>query len=246
VKTSLRFLFSILGLIVGISVLGFFIRIKKVECWLGVDQRNDSRVCQQLQSLKGGRLLFRDFYQDKDVLAATVITETKEVFSLKNIDKSLNGTVIFYLEETPPLYRLLVGAEKRIFTESGENRADDVETVLPEVIDEQQLFLNNFDYYHQFLSEFLTTLDKDKAALKKIYFLSGNKLRFETAGFPPFLVDPDQSAVDQAKRLKIIFNQLEPKEVDVLIQEIDLRFELPVLRTYESSDSAELLIDSQE
>lgn len=245
-RTSLRFLFSILGLIVGVIALGFLIRVRTVECWFGEDQGNESRVCQQLQSLIGSRLLFRNFYTDEHVLSSTVITETKEVFSLKKIIKSVNGRVVFHLEETPPLYRLIMGGEPRIFTESGENRANDVEVILPEVIDEQNILLSNFDFYHQFLAEFITALERDKESLEKIYFLSSNKIRLEAKGFPQFLVDPNQHPVDQAKRFVIVYHQLEPKEVDVLLREIDLRFELPVLRTYESSDSAELLIDSQE
>ncbi|MCC6711488.1 MAG: hypothetical protein IT416_04030, partial [Candidatus Pacebacteria bacterium] len=59
-------------------------------------------------------------------------------------------------------------------------------------------------------------------------------------------IDPAQDPIIQAKKFQIIYHQLSPKEIDILIQEIDLRFELPVLKTYESSNSAELLIDSQE
>jgi hypothetical protein len=37
---------------------------------------------------------------------------------------------------------------------------------------------------------------------------------------------------------------LKPNEIDLNLQEIDLRFNLPVLRTYQSSESAQVLIDS--
>jgi hypothetical protein len=49
-----------------------------------------------------------------------------------------------------------------------------------------------------------------------------------------------------ARRLRLILEKLEPNQIDVALQEIDLRFELPALRTYQSSDSTQVLIDIEQ
>ena len=66
------------------------------------------------------------------------------------------------------------------------------------------------------------------------------------------LVELRQEPAQAARRLEIVLRQAEPESIDLALQELDLRFELPVFRTYdsegqdpiESSDSAQVLIDS--
>lgn len=245
-KTSRRFLFSLIGLLVGIFILSYYSKVSKVECWVDGVEQNDSLVCKQLQSLVGGKLLFRDLFSDEEVLSATIINETKEVFSLEKTKSSLSGKIIFYLKQTPPLYRVLINGEKKLFTVSGEDRSDDERVVVPTLVDEQGLFISSFEENHKFLSKFLEVLEEDIEHIKEIYFLSNSKIRLLVDGFPDFILDPNQNPEIQANKFKRIYHDLKPSEVDILLKEIDLRFELPVLRTYESSDSAELLIDSQE
>lgn len=246
-KTSWRFLLSMLGLGVLIGVFGLYFKIKQVSCFIGQNQQDHALVCQQLQSLIGSRLLFRDFYHDKQVLASTVITDTKEVFSINKIITSLDGSVDFYLDQTPPLYRIILDGSPRIFTNSGENRTDDPNISLPTLIDDQGIFMNDFNNNHQFLVDFFGVLQaEEKQKIKEISFLSVNEVRLVVDNYPNFIIHPDYSPVDQAKKFQIIYHQLNPKEIDLAIKEIDLRFELPVLKTYEGSSSAELLIDSQE
>jgi len=246
VKTSLRFILSFLGLIVGIVCLTLYLRINQVECFISGSAQQNSQVCQQLQSLIRTRLLFRDLATDPMVNTATVISSTNEVFSIDKVTTSLNGEVVFYLIQTEPLYRYTEANEKKIYTESSQSRTDDPLLVLPEVIDPQQVFMADFSSKHLFIVSFLKTLTIEKTILKEIIFMSDNQVKLIVDNYPNFILDSAQDPVAQAKKFQIIYQQLKPKEIDILIQEIDLRFELPVLKTYESSNSAELLIDSQE
>lgn len=246
-KTSWRFLFSLLGLIVLLGLFGFYFKIKQISCFIDQNQQNQAPVCQQLQALLGQRILFRDFYHDEQVMALTTLADTKEVFSINKVEVSLAGTLKLFLQQTPPLYRSIMNGEMRIFTQLGETRVDEPNTILPTLIDEQLVFANNFITYHSFLAKFLETLTSEERQLvQQIEFLSVSKVKIIMTNYPTFIVHPDQNPVDQARKLQIIYQQLDPKEIDLALQEIDLRFELPVLKTYESSDSAELLIDSQE
>ncbi len=245
-KTSLRFILSFLGLIAGIIFFVFYLKINQVECFISGSVQQNSQVCQQLQVLLGTRLLFRDLTADSVVNTATVISSTNEVFVVDKVTTSLGGQVVFYLTQTEPLYRYAQASEKKIFTESSQSRTDDPMLVLPEVIDQQQLFMVDFNNYHFFIVNFLKTLGTEKTIIKEIVFISKNQVKLVIDNYPSFIIDPAQDPIIQAKKFQIIYHQLSPKEIDILIQEIDLRFELPVLKTYESSNSAELLIDSQE
>jgi hypothetical protein len=246
VKTYLRFLLSLLGLSVGIFLLSFGIRIKKVSCFIGEKPKDKSVVCRQLKFLEGTSLLFRDLYTDQKVLESTIITETKEVFEIKEIVLSLNGEIIFYFEQSPPLYRVELEGKKLLFTYSGEGRQDDERVIVPELIDENGVFADDFEYNHNFLVVFLQTLDKESLFIQEIYFISNTKIRMLVQDFPDFIINSGQDPREQALRFKRIFRELKPNEIDVLLKEIDLRFELPVLKTTESSDSAEFLIDSHQ
>ncbi len=246
-KTRWRFLFSLLGLIILLSFFGFYFKIKQIDCFIDESQQDQAQVCQQLQTLLGQRILFRDFYHDEQVVSLTTLAGTKEVFSINKVEVSLAGTLKFFLQQTPPLYRSIINGEMRIFTQLGETRADEPNTVLPILIDEQLVFADNFINYHSFLTKFLEILtSEERQLIEQIEFLSVSKVKIKMTNYPIFIIHPDQSPIDQARKLQIIYQQLDPKEIDLALKEIDLRFELPVLKTYETSDSAELLIDSQE
>lgn len=245
-KTSLRFVLSLLGLLIGIVILGFCFKVKNISCVIDQTEQNNLKVCQQLQSLVGSRLLFRDLLIDKSVLAATVINETGEVFSIDKVATALDGKIIFYLSQTKPLYRFSLDGNSRIFTTDGKNRADDSTIAIPTIVDDQSLMKNDFNRYHDFIANFLMTLTVNQSPIKQIVILAANKIKLVVTDYPTFVLDSAQDPKVQAKKFAVIYQQLKPKEIDLAIQEIDLRFELPVLKTNESSDSAEFLIDSQE
>ena len=74
--------------------------------------------------------------------------------------------------------------------------------------------------------------------------VSSQRIELQASGFPIMIVELSQEPHQVARRLKLILQKLVPTQIDLALQEIDLRFELPVLRTYQSSDSGQVLIDS--
>ena len=244
-KKQIRFVFSLVGLAIGISSFFFFFRVRSVECVVDEKNAEDLTVCKQLSSLRGSPIFFRDFSQDSSVLNALYIEDTKEVFHIQKVSVSLDGRVRFLLTQSPPLYRVTYDDGPVLFAFSGETRQDDVRVIVPEVT-LQVGTSQDLAKYHPFLVHFLQSLPEDRSRIQKIEIISPIKIKLKVENFPQFLLELNQDPVTQAQRFHTILHTLEPKEIDVAILEIDLRFELPVLRVTESSDSAEVLIDSQE
>ena len=85
---------------VGVS---FGVTIRQVHCFLNDQAVNaDFPVCRQLQTLIGSRLMFRDFSQDQAVSSLLYEPSTKKAYTLIRSEKSLIGTVTFYVSDQPP------------------------------------------------------------------------------------------------------------------------------------------------
>jgi len=246
VTTKSRFFFSLIGLIAGIIVLIFLVKINNIHCFIDNQLLDSAQVCIQLQSLKGGRILLRNLADEKEVLEKLFITETQEIYTIKSIQASLNGSLTFNLETSPPLYRLERHGELLLFNKSGQGRKNDDRVILPLVIDKNGLFEKDFNLNHSFLAGFLTNLGEDLYRIEEIRFISPTMIRIVFKDFLDFLVEPQQNPQQQALRLQRVLHNLNPNQIDLSLQEIDLRFDLPVMRSFESSDSADFPIDSLE
>jgi len=108
------------------------------------------------------------------------------------------------------------------------------------------LFEKDFNLNHSFLAGFLTNLGEDLYRIEEIRFISPTMIRIVFKDFLDFLVEPQQNPQQQALRLQRVLHNLNPNQIDLSLQEIDLRFDLPVMRSFESSDSADFPIDSLE
>ncbi|MFH2118586.1 MAG: cell division protein FtsQ/DivIB [Candidatus Paceibacterota bacterium] len=236
----------IAGLILG---LGFLLiqklSVKQVRCFLNNQEiGTEQRICQQLQQLTGTPLLFRDFQHDSKVASLLYIQETKEVFVLERIEKSLIGEVTIFLSNQPPLYRIEQSSAIYLVTAGGHFQENNNQLSVPLVIDANGIYQQDPEKMHYFLTEFLKQLDGQLERIKKITLVSPQRIELQASDFPIMIVELSQEPQQVARRLKLLLQKLVPAQIDVALQEIDLRFELPVLRTYQSSDSGQVLIDS--
>ncbi|HCR81115.1 MAG: hypothetical protein UY13_C0002G0366 [Candidatus Pacebacteria bacterium GW2011_GWB1_47_8] len=243
---KLLFWASLLGIVV--AFLALIIQgatIRRVECVVNDQTVNDDfRVCARLQAVIGTRLLFRDFYQDEMIASLLYEPETKETFTLIRLEKSLAGRVTFYLSDQPPLFRIQQGEKLGLVSASGVFRENNEQVRVPLIVDQAQLYEQPAT--HQFLTEFLNALGENRSLVTQITLVSVERIEVRIPGFPLVVGELQQDPKLAAARLVIIIKQLRPREIDVAIRELDLRFELPVLRTTVSTDSGQVLIDSQE
>lgn len=223
---------------------GYGLRIRQVNCRLeNQPPFSESQVCQQLQQLIGTRILFRDFYQDEQLAQLLFVTDTKEIYDIAELSKSLAGTVDLVLTDRPPVYRLERDGQLQLVTASGSFRENNDQLVVTQIINDQDIY---DEAVHSFLAQLLTALGDNSQTVHTIRLISQERFELEINGFPTIIVELKQDPQQVASRLTTVLTELDPAEVDLALQELDLRFELPVLRTYDSSQVDQELIDSQE
>ena len=183
-------------------------------------------------------LLFRDFYQDKELTELLFVAENKEIYDIQSLTKSLTGTVELVLTDRPPVYRIQLGDQLKLVAASGGLRENNDQLEVPVVIDDHGLYDQTV---HQFLASLLTALGKNQP-VHTIRLINQERIELEVSGFPTAIVELRQDPQQTASRLTTVLAELRPASIDVALVELDLRFELPVLRTYRTQE----LIDSQE
>lgn len=220
--------------------------VRSVECTLNGDVlAADARVCTQLQSLRGTALLFHNWRKDVRIAEALFIAETQESFSLQSVEKSLSGVVVLHLTDSPPVYRIETAEGLALISEAGGRQASSEHVRVPLVRDEGGIYESNQGEVHAFLTVFLQALGTAQERVKTITLWSYDFVSIELAGFPRVLVEIRQPPERAASRLVLLLGKISPREIDLGVRELDLRFELPVLRSFESSPSA-VTIDSLE
>jgi hypothetical protein len=212
----------------------WFMPIRQVDCLLD-SQPMDKQfgVCAQLQRLLGSRLLLRDFYHDQMTTELLYLTELKESFDLVSLQKSLIGTITFSLSAKPPLYRLERVGQTVLVTESGSLRENNDQITAPLVVDSTGLY-DSESTSHLFLAQFLVNLGEQRTKISRIELKAIDRIEVEIPSFPLILLELAQDPRLTAARLVVILKELTPREIDLSIRELDLRFDLPVLRTNSS------------
>jgi hypothetical protein len=236
-------LLGLIGLVAAaIAGVIFGLSIREVSCLVeGRSPAESHQVCEQLQELKGSRLLFRDFYQDSQTAKLLFVPTTKEAYDLERVNKSLAGVLELVLNDRPPLYRLEKEEQILMVTKAGGFRENNEQLEIPLVEDLADIYQEPTT--HQFLASFLQNLGEERQQISKITLVNFQRIKVRVPGFPQILLELNQDPQQAAKRLAIILKRLDPQQLDLALQEIDLRFELPVLRTYESSSASQILID---
>lgn len=228
------FLTTVVGALV--AVLFFGARVRQVQCVLN-DQvmRENTRICQQLQALRGSHLLWRDFTRDAEVAALLFDQENNQGYDLRTVEKSLGGTLTLFLTDRPPAYRMVVDDARVLISTEGDRRADVPELSVPLVVDAGGVYSREPARTHQFLRDFLAGLGEKQTRVTEVTLESMEKVVVRLTGFPFAVVSLEQDPRRAAARLSLLLDRLDPYEIDSTAREIDLRFDLPVMRSFEST-----------
>ena len=243
-KKIIKIVSFIVLVVVIIFLLIRNLTVREIHCFLNDQAIDDQVVCQQLQQLKGSRLLFRNFQRESVMTSLLYIEETKESFDLVRVKLFLTGEVNFFLSDQPPLYRIEQHQELYLVTVSGFFRENNPQLALPLILDSQQIYQQQPEQVHHFLAQFLQQLPDHREKITQITLISPQRFELKVSNFPMIIIELTQEPQQLARRFKLILEKLKPAEIDLSLVEIDLRFELPVMRTYKSSDSSQVLIDS--
>ncbi len=224
-KLTLGLLVAILimaGTLVFLSKLNITSIICQVE-----NQFCQDEVQQQLQPLIGRSIFFSDLETD-------VGQQLKDQpFKLKMLRKRLPNQLIIKIEPIEPIYNIRLGETTRAVDVAGNVQPQSI-TDLPIVIVEPNCPLINSAWqinltYHSQLIGFWQTLHEKHLAINELKCLSPDTVVIKIPDQPKFILHPDSLTL-QAQKLSILIESLKFDTFTPIIQEVDLRFNQPVLR----------------
>ncbi|MGD9129077.1 MAG: hypothetical protein PVJ09_01115 [Candidatus Woesebacteria bacterium] len=196
--------------------------------------------CQEFESLKGKSLFFTDFEAEPNLKRVFKLDSGNDFFQVKKIKKKLPNTLIIFLSQETPLYRLsFTEQQSYLVSQEGEIKLDDSGISLYTIEAGKDLWdtliLNKKvkASFHQFVKELLAVkMDFD---FQKIQYL--NKFRTEIIIDEQLkvILEEKKDPREDIRKLNLILDQLDLNSIDLAIKEIDLRFNYPVLRTKSSN-----------
>lgn len=249
-----------------IALFGLTFRVGEVNC-LGVDSTASRQVCERLgENLRGKSLIFFDFENHELVQSVLLDEVSQERFYIKSFKKFLPRTVEYVFRSQPPLFRLMIDDETWLLDEEGTLKPDDQRQGLITIStrDKNVFYGASGELREQsviFLVDLINASQGYDLKIENIVIDSLERIVVYTAEYPDVILDFSQNGVKQAKRMQQILSNIFREGNELGIREIDLRFELPVMRTLsqpsieieptekndlekEATDSAKLLIDS--
>ena len=225
---------SILFILVGLTIF-FIVLVKgfvitKIICEFE-GSPGKSIDCNN-KDLLGKSLFFTNLDNSSEI---TVSNETDiEKLFIKSFQKKLPDTLIFTVSPRPPLYRF-VEKDRAFFVETdGDIRQDssgiEITTVysqLDKVVSSDEFMVEEI---HQLLSELIWALIEKKIQVKKIDYYDQNAVVVDLEKYRA-IFHGDGSISNQVLALSEILNNVDVGSIDASIKEIDLRFDMPVMRT---------------
>jgi hypothetical protein len=222
-KLSLPILFVLTVLFLGFS------RVSNVECYLH-DQVCPPDLMAQAQTLKGSSFFFSNF--DQKLMQSNSF---ESIYILNNIQKKLPSTLKLYFNQEEIEYALLINNEKKFIGQSGVAIPNQTETNNILIIQwqlEQSIIENNLinPDYHQIFLAVARTLTQSNLKNPVILWVSDTQILIDFDEHPRFIFDK-QTIQTQIQKVDTIISARELDEINEPILEIDMRFDLPVLRT---------------
>ncbi|GIK83802.1 MAG: hypothetical protein BroJett025_04240 [Patescibacteria group bacterium] len=206
-----------------------FTPISAVECSV------DSTACpQDLQntadSLKNKSFFFSNF--EKELLKQQ---PTGLVYILESVSKKFPGTIQLTFKQEQVKYALLVAGEKKEVGDTGITlpaQSNETKIVIIEWKHDAVVLADNavITEYHKIFLPVAETLSKSVVEHHRLIWNSDTEILLELEGQPLFIFDK-QSIQTQIKKVDTIITAREIDEIEEPILEIDMRFDLPVLRT---------------
>ncbi|MBU0974693.1 hypothetical protein KKD03_03260 [Patescibacteria group bacterium] len=218
---KLRKIFFLLFLPITLFLLGFLFKINVINCQ--VSRINcKPELYQKLEVLKGKSLFFVNL--DRELSKNDICTET---ILLQNFQKQFPGTILLEFSEEKVVYQLNFEESKLYISEFG-NILPSSQNVndLPEVSWNSKLSSES----HAEILKILNSVNDSNLIIEKITRLSDKEIVIYIKDNPKIIID--EEVIDSKVGILVtLLNSREIKEYEEPIEEIDLRYNLPVLRT---------------
>ncbi|MBP7740798.1 hypothetical protein KA089_01285 [Candidatus Woesebacteria bacterium] len=216
IKKNLVFIITIL-----ILFYFFSLRISDIECQISNNNCNPE-IYQKLESLKGKSIFFinleKELNQNEIESEAILLTDYKKVFP---------GKLVLKFSQEKVLYLFEFDGNSSFISEFG-NKLNNDQNINNLPIVNWNAPLDNKIHYK--IAMIINNVDSEKFSISKISRENENKTIIEIHNNPKIIID-DNSTTAKLEMIKILLESKEIKEYEQPIKEIDLRFNLPVLRT---------------
>lgn len=224
-KQSISSIFFFLFLIIFFS----FHKVSKVTCKVNQAECN-SDLQTKVDTLINKSFFFTDFHKEVSQLEGT-----NSIYLVESIEKKLSGEIILKLVQETVLYSVEFENQKYFLGKSGVVLPNLSNTSAIQVIwqNDQPILNENqvIQNYHTILKNFATII-KQQSNIQAVtlYWVSDSEIILEIESEPTFIFDL-QTLETNSKKIGTILEAREIEEIEAPIQAIDMRFELPVLRT---------------
>ena len=199
----------------------------KVECY--IEQNNCPKdISEKITTLQYSSFFFTNFSHQ---LSTSHLRDS--IYLLESVSKKFPATIIVTLKHEPVMYSIETADTTYFIGESG--------VVLPQQTTQEILSLKwkndqpivtdnvvNSEYHSIFLSV-VASLEKLANKNPSISWISDTEILVEIPEEPPFIFDRE-TIETHIKKVGTIVNARELDEITQPILEIDMRFNLPVLR----------------
>lgn len=213
-----------------ISALLFlaFLPVKQIECSV------DTNPCPAQLQEETNKLLHTSFFFTNFEKKILENQNSGQVYILTSSTKTFPSTLHLTFQQEATQYVLVVSGEKNHIGTTGiilptatEDPGSVIEWNTQGTVIENQKILPK---YHQLFLEIAQTLEKTALKNYKIVWNSDQEIRLEIENEPLFIFD-SESIQTQLQKVDTIIHARELDEIEEPILEIDMRFDLPVLRT---------------
>ena len=217
------------GIFVITALFLIFSRVLHIECKL--TQYNCTPELQEKVNILKSTSFFFGNYEKK----LEQNNFSKSIYILESVKKKFPNTLVITLKQEQVAYSLLLNEETKYIGESGlllPSQEEDKKNVRFDWKNEKSLVIDNQiipEYHQKFLSVAQTVNQK---SIENVHFVwnSDQEILLELPNQPLFIFDSD-TIETQVKKVDTIISAKELEVIAEPILEIDMRFNLPVLRT---------------
>lgn len=216
-----------------ISVVVFVVR--NVQCTIQ-QAVVEQGVCEQLADYFVGKSLFITDFENAPIWTELLThQEYSQAYQYIGVRKSLSGQVTLYLVSKKPDYRLVIGEQRFLLNQHNKLRNDQSSLTIPTIQVHAISYddLQNQGYLHQeWHQKFLglaRALEAQQFSTAMVDWLSDQEIQLHVADLL-ILLDTEKDFSWQIERLKAIFEDEALKETLQTGNQLDLRFNLPVLK----------------
>lgn len=204
-------------------------RVNKIDCFVA-NNTCPQELIENSTILKGSSFFFGNF---KEKLHENLLENN--IYILQSITKKFPGTLILKFVQEEIEYSILLNNETKFIGKSGTLIPNNSETkddlVIEWKIDNSLIEENKVNgEYHKLFLVLARFLGQTTRQSQRIVWNSNEEIILDIPGKPQFIFDLE-TIETHIKKVDTIISAREIDEIEEPILEIDMRFDLPVLRT---------------